>query len=579
MTLAAAALIGLLITMVALLVKFQQRASAIFAGAMLVTFACGWVTETNLLRNAANPGLMTLVMLILVSYALEKTALLRRISRFLFSKSESASLIKTMGVSALASSVLNNTAVVAALLNAVRNNRYVPSSRLLIPLSFAAIMGGTLTLIGTSTNLIVNSMFTDTGHAGFRFFDFTLVGLVVLLGGSSVLLITARWLPRQTDEKSESAQYYLEAQLSESSPLVGKHIDEAGLRHLEDLFLTEIIRADGLEVIRPVARYDVLQAGDKLLFTGDVSKVKVLSQFPGLSLFADDNGLATHELTEVIIKEESVLIGKALKQTGFRARFDAAVVAIRRDGHRLTGKLGDVQLQPGDFLLLATGPDFSARTNLSKNFYVLSGMQPDNVLSGWRERITIWGFVVMIAGTVITGSSLFMGVLFLLALLLVTGCLNVNEIKRRFPIEIWLIVTSALCIANALESTGLASALTNFASTSLEGYTPYVAFIGVYLLTYILTELVTNNAAAALMFPVGYSLAVGMGIDPFPMVMGIAFAASASFVTPYGYQTNLMVFNASSYRLKHFVLIGAPVAITYNALSILAVPFFFPFYS
>jgi di/tricarboxylate transporter len=199
------------------------------------------------------------------------------------------------------------------------------------------------------------------------------------------------------------------------------------------------------------------------------------------------------------------------------------------------------------------------------------------MLSGWRERLAWWGFVAMIAGTVFTGTSLFIAAIYLLAAMLFTGCITINEIKRRFPVEIWLIVTSALCIASAMNYTGLAQDISNFAATVLAGQPPMMAFIGIFLLTYLLTEVITNNAAAALMFPLAYSLAKGMGVDIMPMVMAVAFAASASFVTPYGYQTNLMVFNASSYKLKHFMLVGGPVALTYIICSIILIPLVFPF--
>src|SRR5690554_5095968 len=244
----------LIIAMIALLVRYQNRSAAIFGGAMLVTVAVGWVSPEAVLRNAANPGLATLVMLVLISFALEKTSLLRRISSYLFSRSQALSIWRTMGFSALASSVLNNTAVVAAMLNAVRSNKYVAPTKLLIPLSYAAIMGGTLTLIGTSTNLIVNSMFTDTGHQGFRFFDFTLVGLGVTAAGLVVLFAMTYWLPDERDDEGPVSEYFVEAKLAEDSPLVGKTIEEAGLRHLDELFLAEIARKH--EVLRPVARYD-----------------------------------------------------------------------------------------------------------------------------------------------------------------------------------------------------------------------------------------------------------------------------------------------------------------------------------
>ena len=565
-------LLGLLL---AALIRFQQHATEVFGAAILVLLLTGFVGTNDLLRNAANPGLATLVLLVLISYSLEKTSLLRRISAYLFTSSVQGSVVRTVGFSALASSVLNNTAVVAAMLNAVLSNKKVAPSKLLIPLSYASIMGGTLTLIGTSTNLIVHSMLTEKGQPGFAFFDFTLVGAGVVLAGGLVLLICSRCLPAAAIKQEKTTEYLLEAKLQADSPLVGKTVEEAGLRSLDELFLVELYR--GEKLIRPVARYDVLEAGDKLVFTGNVQKVLSLKQFPGLQLFAEANGLATQQLTEVIIKEDSAIIGRSLKESGFRARFDAAVVAIRRDGGRVSGKLGDITLKAGDFLLLATGPDFAGRQNLSKNFYVVSGIKPDHMLSGWREKLVWWGFIGLIAVSVLTEVSLLTGGIFLLSLLLFSGCLSVNEIKRRFPIEIWLIVCGALCIATAMNTTGLSAAISGFASNALVGQSPMVAFIGIMLLTYLLTELITNNAAAALMFPIAFSLAEGLGINIMPMVMAVAFAASASFVTPYGYQTNLMVFNAGDYKLKHFVRVGVPVAITYLLVCIFLIPIVFPF--
>lgn len=575
MAISALIMLLMLVLLLAALIRFQQHATEVFGAAILVLLLSGFIGTQDVLRNAANPGLATLVLLVLISYSLEKTSLLRRISAYLFTSSVQGSVVRTVGFSALASSVLNNTAVVAAMLNAVLSNKKVAPSKLLIPLSYASIMGGTLTLIGTSTNLIVHSMLTEKGLPGFAFFDFTLVGAGVVLAGGLVLLICSRCLPAAAIKQEKATEYLLEAKLQADSPLVGKTVEEAGLRNLDELFLVELYRGDKL--MRPVARYDVLEAGDKLVFTGNVQKVLSLKQFPGLQLFAEANGLATQQLTEVIIKEESAIIGKSLKESGFRARFDAAVVAIRRDGGRVSGKLGDITLKAGDFLLLATGPDFAGRHNLSKNFYVVSGIKPDHMLSGWREKLAWWGFVGLITVSVLTDVSLLTGGIFLLSLLLFSGCLSVNEIKRRFPIEIWLIVCGALCIATAMNTTGLSAAISSFASDALAAESPLVAFIGVMLLTYLLTELITNNAAAALMFPIAFSLAEGLGINTMPMVMAVAFAASASFITPYGYQTNLMVFNAGDYKLKHFLRVGVPVAITYLLVCIVLIPLVFPF--
>jgi len=575
MSIDALGLVTLLILMLLALVRFQQHATRVFGVMLLALLALQWVSTAEVLRNAANPGLVTLVLLVIISYALEKTSLLRRLSRYLFTASQLGSVIRTVGFSALASSVLNNTAVVAAMLGAVRSNNKVPPSKLLIPLSYAAIIGGTVTLIGTSTNLIVHSMLAEKDGIGFGFFDFTIVGLALTLGCGLVLIFTCRWLPNDPIVPNFAADYLLEAALMQNSPLVGKTIEEAGLRHLNDLFLVEIIRNN--QLIRPVAHYDLLAAGDRLIFSGDVQNVSVLKQFPGVRLFAEVNGLATETLTEVIIKEDSVLVGSTLKQAGFRALFDAAVVAVRREGERIAGRLGDLELKTGDFLLLAAGPDFASRKNLAKNFYVLSGVKTANLLSGWREKLTWLGFSAMILVSVLTTVSLLTAAIFLLALLLLSGCLTVNDIKRRFPLPIWLVVVSALSLATAIMNTGLSDFISQFATATLAGQPPLLTFIGLFLLTYLLTEIITNNAAAALMFPLAYSLAQGLDVNVMPMVLAVAFAASASFITPYGYQTNLMVFNAGGYRLSHFMKVGIPVAISYILICVLLIPQVYPF--
>ena len=575
MNLESAGLVVLLLLLLIALVRFQHHSASVFGAVLFIMLSVSFIDSATILKNAANPGLVTLVLLVLISCALEKTSLLRRLSRFLFTPTVNGSVLRLISFSVLVSSVLNNTAVVAAMLNTVRANKTVAPSKLLIPLSYAAIFGGTLTLIGTSTNLIVHSMLIEQGEPGFGFFDFTPVGVGVTLCCGAVLFIMSRFLPEEQVEQDKVTEYLVEAELLAESPLVGKTVEDAGLRHLDELFLAEIVR--GKQLIRPVARYDVLEAGDKLIFTGNVHKVNMLKQFEGIRLFADDSELVTQTLTEVIIREESVLIGTTLKSCGFRARFDAAVVALRRDGDRVCGKLGDIELRAGDFLLLATGPDFASRHNLNKNFYLLSGIKPENVLTGHREKLTLWGFLAMIAVSVLTPVGLLEAAMFLLAILVFTGCLTVNEVRRSFPVEIWLVVTSALCLAAAMNNTGLSMFIGVFAGDVLSGQPPLLTLIGVFLLTYLLTEIITNNAAAALMFPIAYSLAVGMGVSVMPMVMGVAFAASASFITPYGYQTNLMVFNASNYRLKHFLLVGTPVAITYIVVSLLLIPRFFPF--
>lgn len=568
-------LIAVLISLIALLIKYQQYTTAIFGGVLLLVFAFGWVDANTILNNAANEGLATLVLLILISFALEKTSILTQLTRLLFAKSERSSIIRTIGFSGIASAVLNNTAVVAALLSSVQSNKSVNTSRILLPMCFAATLGGTMTLIGTSTNLVVNSMWVEQGQKAIGFFDLTPIGIVIFIVGSVVLFFTSLLLPKSDIQEVEIDEYFVEAKVSDRSSLVGKTIEEAGLRNLSDLFLVEIIRGDML--IAPVTRQHTILKGDKLLFSGDVTKIEVLKQFDGLKLFAHDSGLETQTLTEVAIKQESNLVGKTLKSTGFRAKFDAAVVAVKRENGRVSGKLGEVTLRAGDLLLLATGADFSSRRNIRKNFFILSGVTPDNMISGWRENLIFFGFIAMILASVLTGQSLFITSLYFFAALLFTGCITIDEIKRHFPVAIWLIVVSALCLANAMQTVGLDQKIAEFAAVTLAGHAPIWTLVGVMVVTIVVTELLTNNAAAALMFPIAYSLAIGMGINPYPMVLAVCFGASCAFISPFGYQTNLMVYNTGVYQIKDFAKVGGLITIIFVVICAIMMPLVYPF--
>lgn len=557
------------------LVKYQQVPERVFASASLACLGFSFVNSQQLLNNAVNQGLVTLILLVLVSFAFERTSLLRRISALLFNGSVFKSSVKTLIGTAIFSALMSNTAVVATLISSVKNNRLINPGKLLLPLSFAAILGGTLTLIGTSTNLIVNSMLIEHTQQGLHFFDFTLIGLTALVACLCVILLRMNTLADMNNDAPLSEDYLVEAKVSENSALIGKTVEENGLRNLDALFLVELVRDSRL--ISPVKPDEVIEAGDKLIFSGDIAKVFVIQQFDGLSLFAEQNGLLRKNLTEVLIKPDSAIIGKTLKQAGFRARFDAAVVAIRREGGNLSGKLGDIVIQSGDFLVLAVGNDFCSRTNLSKNFYILSGHQPDNMLSGWRDKLTIFGFLATLATSILFSVPLLTALLFYIAVLLSCNCLNINEIKRRFPLEIWLIVLGALTLATALENTGVATSIAASLEHIMQGHSAYFALIIVFFLTLLITELITNNAAAALIFPIAYNVAIALDVNVMPFVMAVAFAASGSFISPYGYQTNVMVYNAGNYSLAEFVRFGIPVSIVYSITVLIMLPIIFPF--
>ena len=543
------------------LILFPNKAPKVFGSALLVTFIFGFVNESELINSITNQGVLSLVLLLLASNAVEKTSVIRWLSGKVDSDKFSFAWIKLYVITAFSSAFLNNTAIVATLLSPIRNNRNLPGGKLLIVLTYAAILGGTLTLVGTSTNLLVNSMLLETGHQGFSFFSFSLIGLIVTLVCAVVIYAVSTRVKVSTKSNENVESYLLNAKVRSGSSLIGMKVKDANLRHLESLFLVEIVR-DG-KVVRPVTPEHTIRESDRLVFCGDVKEFGQLKQFSGLALMPEEEELTTRQMTEVVIRQNSSLVGKTLKQSDFRAKFNAAVIAIKRDGVSLAGKLGDIKLELGDFLVLATGQDFKNRQNIKKNFIIVSGVEPNHKLVGKKQLIPVLGFFTAILAAATGVLSLFKALVLLLAVNLLTKSIQLQDIRQRFPFEIWMIVSSALVLAHGLENAGVVQAIANFSDFELSPDNAFSFVVILFLTTLVMTELITNNAAAALMFPFAYSLPVLFNLDPIPFVIAVVFGANASFISPFSYQTNLMVFNAGQYKLQQFVKAGIPVSITY----------------
>lgn len=546
----------------------------VFAGAMLVSYSTGLVGTEEILSKATNEGLITLILLMLMSIGLERLPWLTVLSGKLISPTLRSSLLRLTTLTAIFSAFVNNTAVVATLAGSLRKTRHHPASKLLLPLSYAAILGGTLTLIGTSTNLIVSSFLQDATGETLSFFAFFPVALPAVIAGIAVMILTNRILPSQAGDQIQLDDYLIEAKVSDDSKLIGKSIQDNGLRDLGELFLVEIARANTL--ISPVSPATVIEAGDRLIFSGDITRVGLLERFSGLQLFATEEGLLRSNMTEVVVMPNASVAGTTIKEAGFRSRFDAAVVGLRRDGAKLSGKLGAITLHAGDSLMLAVGPDFHQRSNLRKNFLVVDDDIDSAKLSVGVSTFISVALLVVVALTAMEVLPLIKGVAFLLVAMLAVGVLQASELRRRFPFEIWLVITSALTVSQAMANTGIVEALVSQAGGFLGGIPPYAAVVAVYFLTLLLTELMTNNAAAALMFPLAFTLSVNAGADPMPYVMAVAFGASASFLTPFGYTTNLMVQNLGGYRRKDYARYGLAVSVVYSAVVLALLPVFYP---
>ncbi|RTZ14776.1 SLC13 family permease [Vibrio aquaticus] len=567
--------LAMLLAVVTCLLTTRIKPSFIFAGAAFIAFLAGTIELGEIATNFTNSSLLTLVLLILASAALEKTLLISWVSRSL-STGKLGTVVAKLGIStALLSSFTNNTAVVVSLIGAIKRNQQHAPSKLLIPLSYAAILGGTLTLIGTSTNLIINSFVEDAGLPSLGFFTPTMIGLSVLAGGLLILIPISYLLPNYDDQNQEELPYFLEARVEPGSPLVGRSISENNLRALRKLFLAEVVRNG--QTMPSVEPDFVLQARDRLLFCGDIESVATLQEIQGLTLFGQHH-LNGQSFVEVVVSSSASFCNKTLKSSHFRDRFDAVVVAIRRGHERLEGGLGNIALNAGDTLVLVPGKRFEQeRQAHRKEFVLVNDLDSSARLDANKSTLVLVGFSAVIGLALAELVPLIKGLSVFLLAALFSGIVQLSELRRRFPVDIVVIVGSALSIAQLMLSSGLSMALGQMFIEAFNGWGVFGALVATYLLTLVLTELVTNNAAAALAFPIGYSMAIGYGVDPMPFIMAVLFGASASFISPYGYQTNLLVYSVGNYKLTDYIRVGIPLSIVYSVLVLTLIPQFFPY--
>ncbi|MBL4286956.1 SLC13 family permease [Vibrio fluvialis] len=567
--------LAILLGIVTCLLVTRIKPSFIFAGAAFVAFMSGMMDVNALASNFTNTSLLTLVLLILASSALEKTRLVSWVSRNI-SEGNLGTVVAKLGLStAFLSSFTNNTAVVVSLIGAIKRNQQHAPSKLLIPLSYTAIFGGTLTLIGTSTNLIINSFVEDAGLPSLNFFAPSMIGLAVLVGGVIILIPLSYLLPSYDEQNQDDLPYFLEAIVEPGSPLVGHSIAENNLRALRKLFLAEVIR-DG-ESVPSVGPDFVLQARDRLLFCGDVESVSTLQEIQGLTLFGQHH-LNGQNFVEVVVSSSASFCNKTLKSSRFRDRFDAVVVAIRRGHERLEGGLGNITLTAGDTLVLVPGKRFDVQRRAnSREFVLINDLDSSAKLDTSKSTLVLVGFAAVIGASLLGFVPIIKGLLAYLLLLFVFGIVQISELRRRFPVDIVVIVGSALSIAQLMISSGLSERMGQMFIQAFNGWGVFGALVATYLVTLVLTELITNNAAAALAFPIGYSMAVGYGVDPMPFIMAVLFGASASFISPYGYQTNLLVYSVGNYKLSDYVRVGIPISLVYSTLVLTLIPVFFPF--
>ena len=560
----------------------------ITSAALTVLLLAGVVSPEQALAGFANQGMLTVAVLYVVVSGLTETGAVGWIGQTLLGRPRSIRhaqwrlMLPVAGLSAF----LNNTPVVAVFIPALQEwarRHRLPLSRLLIPLSFASIAGGTCTLIGSSTNLLVNGLMLEQTGSGLALFDLLWIGLPVSLAVLLFVLLMGSWLlPNRSSAMEEFADvraYTVEMQVEVGSPLPGRSIDEAGLRQLPGLFLAEIEREGG--VLPAVSSKERLQAGDRLLFVGARDSVVDLQRIHGLlpatkQLFKLNDERPERRFIEAVVSSRHPLVGRTVREGRFRNRYNAVIIALARNGERLDGKLGDQRLQAGDTLLLEARPSFLEQQRNAQDWLLISPVGESHPLQHERAPLALGIVLLMVLLVGLGWLSMLKGALLAAGLMILTRCTR-GQVARRSPDwQVLVVIATSFGIGAALQQSGAALFVAQ-GLMGLAGGEPWLALALVFGVTALLTALATNNVAAVLMFPIALAAAQQLGVSLLPFAITIMVAASASFATPIGYQTNLMVYNAGGYRFQDFLRIGLPLTLLVGLVTLLLVPLVWPF--
>ncbi len=547
-------------------------------GALVALVAVGVVDMEAALEGFSNPALVTVGGLLVVAAGLRATGVLERSVDGILGRSgpPGRALDRMTGATAVSSAFVSNTAVVAMGIPAVTawaRRRELSPSRLLIPLSYASILGGVCTVIGTSTNLVADGLLRAQGMAGLGFFETAILGLPCAVVGLAYLKwVAPRLLPdRSSDpaDESRAREYLAELELTAASRLAGRTVQEAGLRNLPGLFLTRIDR-DG-ETVAPVDPAERLHDGDHLVFAGVTERIADLLRRQGLRPVAEDprpDDPAAVELHEAVVSPSSPLVGTSVRDAAFRSRYNAAVVAVHRHGEKIERRIGDIVLRPGDTLLLEAGAGFERAFRDAPDFYLVSRMEGTSAPRHERARRAVVVLLAVVAAAATGLVSLPLAAVGGGLAVILAGCVTPGEARRAVDWSVLVAIGAALGLAGVLESSGAAAWLGGLMAAAGRAAGPTGLLAVVFLGTVLLTETVTNNAAVALAFPVAVSVAAAQGLDPRPFLLVATVAASLSFSSPLGYQTNLMVYGPGGYRFTDFVKVGLPLQLTLGAVAV-----------
>ncbi len=573
-----------------LMASGRSAPDIILVGGLTLLLLAGVVTPEQALSGLANEGMVTVGVLYVVVTGLKETGAIALIVQYVLGRPRSlaqAQLRMMLPVAGL-SAFLNNTPVVALMIPAINDwarRHGLSVSRLMMPLSYAAIAGGTCTLIGTSTNLVVNGLLVErTGGSGVGMFEPAWVGLPAVALVVLAVVLTSRWtLPERRPAMSQFSAdvrgYTVEMLVDPNGPLVGQTIQQAALRQLPGLYLIEIDRQGN--ILPAVAPDETLCAGDRLIFVGVVESVVDLQKIRGLSPATDQVYKITaarpdRSLIEAVVSDSCPLVGKSIRQGRFRTLYNAVVIAVSRNGEQIRGKIGDIVLRPGDTLLIEAHRSFAEQQRNSRDFYLISRLEDSTRPNHERAAVALAILAGMVASVAAGWLSMLEAALLAGGLMILARCTRGRAARAAVDWQVLIVIAASLGIGQALFVSGAADGIAT-ALMSLAGSDPVVVLGLVYLLTALFTSLITNNTAAVLMFPIAMAVSDSLGIGYMPFVMTIMIAASASFATPIGYQTNLMVYGPGGYRFSDYLRLGLPLTLLLGLLVILIVPRVWPF--
>lgn len=590
------ATIGIVILVIIGLARNVAGPEVVLLGGLTLLMTLGSLFDTPLLPSPAtavagfgNDGLITVAVLFVVTAGLTHTGGMSLIVQPLLGRpgslasAQARMMLPVAGLSAF----LNNTPIVAMFMPVVNDwvkKHNLSASRLFIPLSYAAIVGGTCTLIGTSTNLVVYGMLGEETRVRIGMFTIAAIGLpVAALVLAYTLLLSQRLLPeRKTPRKivEDPRHYTVEMLVEPGSAVAGKTIEQAGLRHLPGAFLMEIEReGERLVAVPPTQQ---LFGGDRLIFVGVVETVIDLQRIRGLvpatdQVFKLNDPKPNRILVEAVVSPSCPLVGKSIRSGRFRTKYDAVVIAVHRNGQQLeNSKLGDIVLQVGDTLLIETHPRFIDQQRDRRDFYLVSGIRDFRPIRHDRAWIALAILAAMVAVVTVGWLSMLNAALIAAGLMVVSRACTGTEARRSIDWRVLLVIGAALGVGQALDLSGAAEHIAG-SLIGLAGGNPWLVLLMVYLVTTMFTEIITNNAAAVLVLPIAKAAAMELGVDVMPFVMAIMVGASASFATPIGYQTNLMVYGPGGYRFSDYLRFGLPLNILVMAVTVLLAPLVWPF--